>query len=356
MVGRGGETCDESMAATSDADMVHGFIKLRDLESLQAFTPRSFDWTQPLGKDGLFALICVLNYNVAACKDVAVRSQCLKIAEWLLRVGADARQKLPVENTCRWSVWKNSKNTITVECGGHSAASMAFAWLEKLEAANEDWAKTYLKDFLALVARFNASRGSECAEVTVPQSTLVLWESMRDLTTSHNVIFQSSDGEVSAHDQILMLASPVLKAMLASDMKEGSSLRIEIEDSSSSGVSLFLDLLYTSSTREDPDHKTMLVALDLAHRWQVHGVVQTLCNTLRDMIDASTFVDIAEAASLKGLERLERACAQFGSQDEQVQGMLQNGSLPAAVRKLLGETASAASGKQDTMKKRRIFC
>ena len=138
-------------------------------------------------------------------------------------------------------------------------------------------------------------------------------------------------------------------------MKEGSSWCIQVKDSSSSGVSLLLDLLYTSSTREDPDHSTMLVALDLAHRWQIHGVVQTLCKALCEMIDANSFVAIAEAASLKGLATLERACVHFGSQDEQVQAMIQKGGLPAAVRNLLGEPAHAASGEQDA-KRRRIFC
>ena len=111
-------------------------------------------------------------------------------------------------------------------------------------------------------------------------------------------------------------------------MKEGTSRRIQVRDSSSSGVSLFLDVLYTSFTREDPDHKTMLEDLDLAHRWQVHGVVQTLSVALRGKIDANSFVAIAEAATLKGLEMLEKACASFGSADEQVQGMLKKGNLP----------------------------
>ena len=76
------------------------------------------------------------------------------------------------------------------------------------------------------------------------------------------MIFEASDGEVSAHDHALAVASPVLKAMLESAMKEGTSRRIQSKDSSASGVSLFLDPLYTSSTREDPDHRTMLEALD----------------------------------------------------------------------------------------------
>ena len=61
------------------------------------------------------------------------------------------------------------------------------------------------------------------------------------MTSTHDLLFETADGEVSAHEQILTAASPVLKAMLESIMKEGSSRRIQIKDSSESGVSLFLD-------------------------------------------------------------------------------------------------------------------
>lgn len=189
----------------------------------------------------------------------------------------------------------------------------------------------------------------------MPQVTLDLWESIRHLTSSHNVIFDTSDGEVSAHDHVLAVASPVLQAMLESAMKEGTSRRIQVKDSPSSGISLFLDVLYTSSTRADPDHQTMLVALDLAHRWQVHGVVQTLCSALCDMIDVKSFAAIAEAAVLKGLEMLVRACTSFGSQNEQVQKMRRNGALPAAVRKLLGEPEHEIIDVEQQPKKRRVF-
>ena len=37
---------------------------------------------------------------------------------------------------------------------------------------------------------------------------------------------------------------------------------------------LFVDMLYTNATRRDPDFKTVLAALDVAHRWQVENVVQ----------------------------------------------------------------------------------
>jgi len=350
--------CDEPMAGTIDADMVQGFIEMGDLEGLQTFAPPKFDWTLPLGKEKLPALIRAVDGSITG----APQNPGLKIVEWLLKVGADPEQKLPVDHPSCWVICKagrREETQIRIYYAGHSAVSFVLACLQELKKrrSNADWsrAEARLKATLSLLSRSHAAKHSQGADVTVPRSTLDLWESMRDLTASHNVMFECSDRKVSAHDQILMLASPVLKVMLTSAMKEGSSWLIQVTDSSSSGVSLFLDLLYTSSTREDPDHKTMLEALDLAHRWQVHGVVQTLCKALRDMIDANSFVVIAEAASLKGLETLERACAHFGSQDEQVQAMLQKGSLPTAVRKLLGEPAHADSGEQDA-KKRKIFC
>ena len=44
------------------------------------------------------------------------------------------------------------------------------------------------------------------------------------MTSTHNVIFETADGEVSAHEQMLAVASPVLKAMLESCMKEAGLL------------------------------------------------------------------------------------------------------------------------------------
>ncbi|CAE7691463.1 unnamed protein product [Symbiodinium sp. CCMP2456] len=347
------------MAATIDADVVHGFIELGDLEGLQAFAPPKFDWTKGLGEWELPALICVIRYNVARTE--AFQKKSLKMVEWLLKVGADPRQKLPAHHPLRSQCFKPSNEEatkFTVAYGGHSAVSLAFAYLQQMQkcTGKADWSQmeAYLKAVLAVLSSSATVNSSYGADVTVPQSTLDLWESMRDLTTSHSVIFECSDGKVSAHDQILMLASPVLKAMLTSAMKEGSSWLIQVKDSSSSGVSLFLDLLYTSSTREDPDHSTMLEALDLAHRWQIHGVAQTLCRALCDMIDAKSFAAIAEAAALKGVEVLQRKCVSFGSTNEQVQELLKKGSLPAAVRKLLGGPEPAIDVEQPP-KKRRLF-
>ncbi|CAE7392919.1 unnamed protein product [Symbiodinium sp. CCMP2592] len=345
------------MATTVDAEVLAGFITLANLDGLRKFAPPSFDWSQLITEDRVPALVHVISQGMGHEEAASF----VKIAEWLLKAGADPRDKVPLANKKRFNLWKTiakEKTLIAVAYAGHSAVSYAFAWLSQLQLSKggADWsaARRYVEDIVALFARTTPGKKSNGADVNVPQSTVDLWESMRDSTSSHNVIFEAWGGEVSAHDQILILASPVLKAMLECAMREGSSRRIQVKDSSCAGVSLFLDVLYTSSTHQDPDHNTMLVAMDLAHRWQVHGVVQTLCNALQNMIDSKSFVAIAEAAVLKGLPALERACASFGSTNKQVQEMLKKGSLPAAVRKLLGESEHA-SGEQQQPKKPRRF-
>lgn len=61
---------------------------------------------------------------------------------------------------------------------------------------------------------------------------------------------------------------------------------------------------YTSYIPETPTVEVTLVALDLAHRWQVEEVVTILSEILEGMIRNETFAVIAEAASLKHLETL----------------------------------------------------
>ena len=60
-------------------------------------------------------------------------------------------------------------------------------------------------------------------------------------------------------------------------------------------------IMYTCSTQGDPDYKTVLEALDLAHRWQVEVVVPILADLLETMITDESFAAIAEHAILKAL-------------------------------------------------------
>ena len=124
------------------------------------------------------------------------------------------------------------------------------------------------------------SMSSQRDQVRVDQSVVDLWERVLGSTSSHDVAFETADKPVTAHSLLLSEASPVLKAMLHSPMREGETRQIEVKDTSSSGVQLFLETLYTCSSRSEPTCIDVLAALDLAHRWQVNGVVIILAEVL----------------------------------------------------------------------------
>ncbi|CAE7622386.1 KLHL2 [Symbiodinium sp. CCMP2592] len=208
----------------------------------------------------------------------------------------------------------------------------------------------YVRDVVSTISRQEGRR----TKIEVDQSVIDRWEAIRSMTATHNVTFDAADGPVTAHDIALMATSPVLSAMLQSCMTEGAGKRIQVKDSSASGVSLFLDLVYTSSTCSEVEYKTALEAMDLAHRWQVEGVVRVLEEILQGMITDSNFVDIASAATLKGLIGLEKACTKFAQSSEALRKMSQNGELPPALEKLIGHPATASDTSAPN-KKRRTF-
>ncbi|CAE7304406.1 KLHL26 [Symbiodinium sp. CCMP2456] len=191
-------------------------------------------------------------------------------------------------------------------------------------------------------------------KVQVDQGVIDRWEAIKGMTATHNVTFDTADGPVTAHDVALMACSPVLSAMLTSCMAEGASKRIQVKDSSAAGVSLFLDLVYTSSTCSEAHHECAVEALDLAHRWQVASVVRVLEEILQGMITESSFVDIASSATSKGLLGLERACAAFAQNSKALRQMSEKGELPPALEKFLGHDATA-SDTSAPKKKRRTF-
>ena len=271
----------------------------------------------------------------------------------MMKAGADPLQTC--SSTDSHKVWKSNDkdNTLIATPYKGSAISFACAHLKALKAATvgTDWSGriTMFQHFLEALTQGVRTRNN----VSVPQGVVDMWESIREMTSTHNVIFETADEEVSAHDLVLVAASHVLKAMLESTMKEGSSKRISVKDSSGSGARLFVDMLYTSSTRDEPDYKTVLVALDLAHRWQVDRIVPVLAGMLPEMLTVDSFVAIAEAAMLKGLESLQRACRTFATNNSEIKTMVERCTLPA-VRKLLGESEAPAA-EQGQRKKRRIF-
>ncbi|CAE7752185.1 unnamed protein product, partial [Symbiodinium sp. KB8] len=235
------------------------------------------------------------------------------IIEWLLQQGADPQQKFSSSNTTSSiMLWKRSdtegsKTKVTVPYAGHSSISFILAWLKALQESSLDWssAQRYLEEVMSLFAQNPAQEF-----VKLHPSFLDQWEAVLEMTDTHNVTFETADGEVTAHDHILMATSPVLKAMLQSTMKEGSNKRVQIKDSPSAGASRLLE------------------------------------SGLLGLLSVDSFAAIAEAAALKGLERLQRSCASFGTKSTEVQEMLKKGSLPSVVCKLLGQHTDVSLEQQ----------
>mmetsp|Transcript_35559 Transcript_35559/g.82110 ORF Transcript_35559/g.82110 Transcript_35559/m.82110 type:complete len:349 (+) Transcript_35559:35-1081(+) len=333
-------------------DVVSGYLRLHDLDGLKKFTPTGFNFSQLDAKGIPLILAPFTGQNWTNSEDAGAR--CCKVLTWMLEMGADPSWVAPPCGT--FTTWVNADRVgteIKVDAGGHSAISFIFALLSAMEgcASPAEWsdAMWHLKRCASVLASPVCQK--KRPRIAVDQSVIDLWENVLGMTDSHNVTLETSSGPVTAHGHVLIAASPVLKAMLASAMKEGALKCVDVHDSSKAGVSLFLDMLYTGSTRADINFSTVLVALDLAHRWQVQNVVQIAADVLEEMITPESFAAIAEAAVLKDLQALRMACTNFGAKDASVQSQLEKGELPAPVQKLLG--CEDPQAKEAHAKKRR---
>ncbi|CAK9009466.1 unnamed protein product [Durusdinium trenchii] len=190
-----------------------------------------------------------------------------------------------------------------VDTSGHSAISYVQAWLQRLDDGDYDFREQLSVELSCLTKVLccfaSTVPSAEHARVSVHEGIVELWEKYLVANTSHDLTIEATDGVVTAHAQMLKGASAVISAMLASPMKEGQAQRIQVKDVPKCAVSLFLEILYTCSTQNEPGYKTTLQALDIAHRWQVDVVVTILGDLLQGMITDANFSEIAEQAVLK---------------------------------------------------------
>eukprot|EP00435_Cladocopium_sp_Y103_P024738 s2633_g6.t1 len=264
------------------------------------------------------------------------------------------------------------KPRIDVQCKGLSAISFVQVLQRKMREKLEQF-----KEAEAFLARVVKSFAVACfprptrPRVSIDEGIAELWEKSLAAKDSHDLTVVTADGVATAHAHMLKAASSVVTAMLESPMKEGKAHRIEIKDTPSKAVSLFLETLggttlrmsgllsgkwalllscetrslYTCSAKEEPDHEIALGALDLAHRWQVEVVLAILTDLLAGMIKDESFQAIGEHAVLKGLERLKTAAQRFGAESEKVQADLKAGRLPATVAQLFHGSPSRPEPK-----------
>ncbi|CAE7690036.1 unnamed protein product [Symbiodinium sp. CCMP2456] len=361
--------CPSRQRRSVDVDVVFSFIELGDLPGLMKFTPSNFCWSN--------GSLPPLHFAILQGMSRGRHEIHLRIVEWMLNAGADPHHQAPYfrisgffpdsnkSAMVRLSVGPPNSPTATIEVAfaGHSAISLSVAWLKALhrsptashgQRGNSVSAHStqshiqYFESILAVIARAMDARRTQA---TVDQGVINRWEVMRDMTETHNVTFETAGGAVTCHDIVLMAASPVLKALLQSPMKEAASKSIAVEETPRAGVALFLDILYMSATRSHPDYEAVLAALSLAHRWEVGNTVHILSDLLRDMISEESFAAIAEAAAHQGMEALQRECAMFASKNPKVQ----NSQLSSAAWRMLGLSGGRAGEKVEGLKQRRTF-
>lgn len=130
----------------------------------------------------------------------------------------------------------------------------------------------------ALLTLFSEHSKTDSQKALVPEELLEMWARfLGDTTTADVRMIVCKTGEetsetVPAHLGVLCAASPVLNAMLSGCMQEASAKEVSLEHVSVLAVKVLLSLMYTGSLPMDFDTQshTILEALDLAHRWQVH--------------------------------------------------------------------------------------
>ena len=339
-------------------ELLFALLNAGHVEDVKKLNPDCIDWSRH-NKCGDTIIVQCVN-NLLRMKNYDRVFDCINLCiSW----GATPWQKCAEfahGGVCFQIVKGNDTTRIWVANENLSAVSYTETWINQIRenSANHLRDKRLYSTLMELCSAFGhalscfatAVSNDKVARVSIHEGIAELWERYLAAKASHDLTFKTADGEVTAHAQMLQEASSVISAMLASTMKEAQARTIEVKDTSSSSVSLFLEILYTCSAQTKPDYSTALEALDLAHRWQVQVAVSILSDLLGGMITDESFAAIAEQAVLKGLESLKRVSQSFGATSMAIQAQLKDGRLPATVMQLFPSASSSSEPKSKRMR------
>ena len=340
----------ENLAAS-----LYPLVVRADHKRLERAAPADFDWTtlggRHQGRHNLPPLHLLVEGYIGRMSDI---EDAVKCASWMISKGADASQRAPDDADEFFESLRLDDDLeaakIKVYNDGHSAISLIMEWKTEIEG-NVVWEDDENLD--RLLDAFTAQPLERRKMVSVDESVLQVWEGVLADEASHDLAFVcEGDVTVHAHVAVLSNTSPVLRAMLSSSFREGTERKIEVTDTPPAAVRLFLDIVYTGGTAEEMSVPIALSALDLAHRWEVTGVVGMLQRALVPLINKKTFVQIAEAAVTKSLPVLSSGCRSYAHKNRsQIDALRRATELSAAVLALIG--CPEADGQQPPAKKRR---
>ena len=224
----------------AQSELLCALVADGELEDIKKLNLEGFDWNT-CDPDGRTLMVVAIRSGMTGrCQEA------LKKIEWLISQGANITQKCTGGT---WSIWKRGDeeaSKLTLDCKNFSAVSLVQRWRESFKRVNpsQPWenAYNYLGQVWKVFANSSTSQNSR-PKVSIDEGIAELWEKYLLATSTHDLTIETADGEVTAHAQMLKEASPVVRAMLASPMKEGQAQRIEVKDTSSGAVSLFLEIL-----------------------------------------------------------------------------------------------------------------
>uniref|UniRef100_A0A7S1WNA5 BTB domain-containing protein n=1 Tax=Alexandrium catenella TaxID=2925 RepID=A0A7S1WNA5_ALECA len=291
--------------------------------------------------------------------DVAEKQSRLALLRMAMERGADPDATAPASCDVQ-KFWflekrgqrKETKSIVFAEKSAFQCLLAAERAIKMTDAA--DWKE----DLEAIDEAIDILSSSACrASLAVSEGVVETWERVLDDTESADVAILVEDrqgpddgcqptkwegvddtdeaGQVLVHSSVLRGASPVLRAMLATKgMREGRRKVIEAKGCCLPSLRLLLSLIYTGTVAagEEPSAAAMLMALDLAHRWQVLHVVQMLASALQRRLDIDCLEPVMDAASRFQLPSLLSACRTFIS------------SHASELRGRLGKEMELASG------------
>ena len=300
--------------------MLRNGDKLDDLKRLKL---ENLDWNMRI--EGRTLVVLGIETGL-----LGIRSpqETLRTIEWLIMCSGSITQKCTGGGICI-SVLVDGARWKKLDFAGLSAIDLVHC-LRGLSLRGD--ISTFRDEVWKCFIR--ASQRGQQPRVPIHQGVADVWEKFLLATESHDLKIETADGTVTAHAQMLKEASSVVKAMLESEMKEAQTHCIEVRDIAQSSVWLFLEILYTCSTQSDPNYKTVLDTLDLAHRWQVDFVVSILAELLERKITDESFEEIAERAILKSPDALQVALRQFARDSSKVQTKLRAARLSGTAMQL----------------------
>lgn len=273
-----------------------------------------------------------------------------ELIEWLMLHGAKpdtiVPDGVPTEEIYSKGKGKGKPSVIKFEFAGEPASTgimnLRLQFQQSDSAFKPNQVAVELLDHVLEVIAANAQR---TPTIRIPEAIADLWDrvSQRAKQEGDVTIISSDASSSKAHKMFLEEASPVLKAMLRTPMKEGRGVgstsaqcchEISV-DEPGSVVEAFVSLLYTgaffSENDEGPGVSVLLGVFRLCHLWQVQNLVDLLEIRLMREVLPENLEMLLEAAILHGAQALKQKCIRIALEDSAVREQTERGEFKPAV-------------------------